>query len=77
VGEALPIGEIRLASLQLFYGTFVIFDLDSQPIPVGMFPSRSRPRDLAMQHPAILTISPPDTRFMQERFSVGTRVGWL
>jgi hypothetical protein len=69
--ETLPFFEIELASLQLlgtfpepFFGALAVLDIGTRSIPLDSLSMLVTHGDFVVQHPAILTISPPYARFM-------------
>src|SRR5258708_26236454 len=78
--QALPFTEIELASLQflrvaaeLFFRRFAFLNIDTRAVPLDD-PSIFIPQgDFVMQHPAVLTVSSANARFVQESLPTGQR----
>src|SRR5208283_3694558 len=56
-----------------FLGPFSVLDVDARPIPLNNLSLFVALSDDVVQHPAILSIRPPHTRFMQEGLATGDR----
>src|SRR5262249_11934655 len=71
--ETLTLREVDFAAAPLFFGTLPVLDVDAGSIPLNNFSQSIAERDFVVQHPAILTISSTDTRFIEERFAASQR----
>jgi hypothetical protein len=80
VGQPLPFGEVKLASLQLFgasaelfFRSFAIFNIDTRSVPLSNLAAPVAHCHFVVQHPAILAVRAPNAAFMQEGFAAGQR----
>ncbi len=63
VGEALPLGEIKLACTQRIFGAPSVFYVNAGSIPFSDLPRLFTQWHFAMELPAIFSVSPSYTCF--------------
>ncbi|MGA8450990.1 MAG: hypothetical protein WB707_12225 [Candidatus Acidiferrales bacterium] len=76
MAKTLPFGEIKLASLQrsgisleLFFRALALLNIQTRSIPLYDVAALIPKRHLAMKHPAVFSICPPDTSLVFEDLS--------
>ena len=70
--DVLPL-DLFFQPFNFFLGPLTILNINTRSIPLNYLSAFVALRDFVVQHPAIFTVSSPEPRFMQERFSTGQR----
>jgi hypothetical protein len=80
VGNPLPFGEIKLASLQLLrasaelsFRSLAILDIDTRSIPLNDLAVPVARCYFVVQHPAMFAVCAQDASLMHEGFAAGQR----
>jgi hypothetical protein len=73
VGQPLPFGEIKLASLQVLFCLLAILDIDTRSIPLNNLAAPIAHCYFVVQHPAVFAIGAQDASFMQKGLAASQR----